>query len=314
MATWPSTLDRAGITHPVLRDDYSAQRQLVARYARAEYTAVRLLLPTSIVPDVIAATAFMHSTDDRIDQGPVPERVAALAEWDGRVRAALESGSADDPVLRALLDTLTRHPQLRAYVQEFLTGAPLEVHSEGFATEGDFQRYIDAYSLPGFMLIACLLTPPVAVDAYVAGCRTFIEASQRLDFLEDIAEDLSQGRLGIPQDALARHGLTRTELVEAAASTGPRFTELMDQQASQIRSGLTASHCLVELIEEPHRPLIRALVTLQELRLRAVERKGPALLHGSPRPPLAAALGVLAREYRTARRHSVRSSARSAAR
>ncbi|MGW7576916.1 phytoene/squalene synthase family protein [Streptomyces sp. NPDC054765] len=301
MATWPKTLDQAEITDPSLRRDYSAQRQLVARYARAEYTAVRLLLPAPLVPDVIAATAFMHHSDNLIDQGPVGERIAALTDWERRVHAALKTGEADEPVLRTLLDTIARQPQLRRHVEDFLAGAPLEVQAEGFASESDFQHYIDGYSLPAFLLIACLLDAGAPGDAYVAGCRSFIEASQRLDFLNDIAEDLGSGRLGIPEDVLARHGLTRTALAGQGGSA-EGFRALIGDQARQIRSGLTASYGLVDLVHTRSRPFVRALISIQGLTLRAVARKGTALLDGSARPDVAAALRVLAREYLAARR------------
>ncbi|MER6841500.1 phytoene/squalene synthase family protein [Streptomyces platensis] len=307
MATWPKTLDQAGITDPALRRDYSEQRQLVAHYARAEYTAVRLLLPAPLVPDVLAATAFMHHSDNLIDQGPAEERIAALADWESRVRAALTSGEADRPVLRTLLDTLSRQPQLRQYVEDFLAGAPLEVKTAGFATERDFQHYIDGYSLPAFLLIACLLGDGAPTAAYVAGCRTFIEASQRLDFLNDLAEDLSDGRLGIPEELLTRHGLTRDGLTgtgptgkDGAAVDGLR--PLLADQVRQIRSGLSASYGLVDLVPARNRPFVRALVSIQGLTLRAAARKGTALLHGSARPQVAAALRILAREYAAARR------------
>lgn len=225
MATWSHTLDQAGITDPLLRRDYTELRRMVARFARAEYVAVRLLLPTPLVPYIIAATAFMHDSDNRIDQGSLAQRLAALADWQRRVRAVLDSDSADEPVLRALIHTITRHPQLRRNVESYLAGAPSEAQWEGFATEADFQAYVDTYSHPAFMLIACLLAPPSPADAYSAGCRTFIEASQRLDFLEDIAEDLQIGRLGIPQDALAQHGVTRNDLHKGEVSG--RVSELM---------------------------------------------------------------------------------------
>jgi phytoene synthase len=299
MPTWLRTLGQAGIKDPVLRRDYGEQRRLVARFARAEYVAVRLLLPASLVPDVIAATAFMHHSDNRIDQGPPSERIAALADWDSQVRTALDRGSADQPVLRALLDTIRRHPQLRKHVETYLDGAPLEAHWEGFATDTDFQHYVDTYSHPAFMLIACLLPAPSSADAFSAGCRTFIEAAQRLDFVEDMAEDLHHGRLGIPRDALARHGVTLDDLRKASSVNS--VGELIHHQLSQIRPGLTASYSLVELVEPRCQPFVRALVTIQGLRLRAVENKGTALLHESTRPSLAATLRVLARDYRAAR-------------
>ncbi|WP_327321367.1 squalene/phytoene synthase family protein [Streptomyces sp. NBC_01210] len=299
MPTWAHTLDQAHISGPQLRRDYGEQRRLVAQFARAEYAAVRLLLPAPLVPDVIAATAFMHHSDNLLDQGPRRERLAALTDWDGQVRTALETGTADQPVLRTLAHTITRHPQLREHVEHYLDGAPLEVEWEGFSTESDFQRYVDAYSLPAFMLIACLLASSSSAAAYRAGCRAFIEASQRLDFLEDIAEDLHAGRLGIPHDALTLHGVTRNDLHQAHATAG--VSELIRHQIAQIRPGLTMSYGLVELVEPHSRPLTRTLVALQGLRLRAVDNKGAALLRGTARPSVSAALRVLVREYRASR-------------
>ncbi|TLQ46322.1 phytoene/squalene synthase family protein [Streptomyces marianii] len=299
MPTWIRTLYQSGITNPQLRSDYTEQRRLVARYARAEYVAVRLLLPAQLVPDVIAATAFMHHSDNLIDHGPIEERLTALADWDGYVRKALASGTADQPVLRTLLHTFTRHPQLRAHIEGFLAGAPAEVAWEGFATEADFQDYINAYSHPAFMLIACLLSRPSEADTYSDRCRTFVEASQRLDFLADIAEDLGNGRLGIPQCALDQHGISRSDLHKG--DNADVVGKLVKQQAALVRRGLKRSWELVDLVEPQGKQLIRALVTLQELRLRDVEKKGSALLSAPSGIPAGAALRVLAREYRAAR-------------
>ena len=222
MPTWSRTLDEAGVSDPLLRRDYTEQRRLVARFARAEYMAVRLLLPAAVVPDVIAATAFMHHSDNLIDQGPLDERLKALESWEIQVKDAFDSGSTDQSVLRALVHTAGRHAQLEGHVQAFLTGAPAEVHWEGFDTDDDFRRYVDAYSHPAFMLITCLLEPPAQADAYRTGCRTFIESSQRLDFLEDLADDLGTGRLGLSQESLAAFGITRAQLERGRAQRDSR--------------------------------------------------------------------------------------------
>lgn len=297
MTTWRHTLDRAGIADPALRAAYTAQRRLVARFDRASYAAVRLLLPAPIVPDALAATAFMHHGDNLLDRGPDGRR--AFAAWDGQVRAAL-AGDAEEPLLRALAHTVARRPVLRGIVADYLVAAPADAEWSGFATEADFQTYVDAYSLPAFLLVAGLLAPSTGFDAYRAACRTFIEAAQRLDFLEDMAEDLREGRLGVPEDALARHGLTREGLGHAPDPAA--VAALVHDQAAAVKDGFTGARGLADLVPEPNRPMVEALIALQGHRLRGVERAGRELLSGPAPRPVAAALGTLARAYLSARR------------
>jgi phytoene synthase len=301
MTTWRHTLDRAGITEPALRDAYTAQRRLVASFDRASCIAVRLLLPAPLVPDAVAATAFMHHGDNLLDRGPDGRR--AFAVWEGRVRAAL-AGDAEEPLLRALAHTVARRPVLRGIVAEYLVAAPADADWRGFATEADFQAYVDAYSLPAFLLVAGLLAPPSGFEGYRAACRGFIEAAQRLDFLEDMAEDLRDGRLGIPEDALARHGLTR------AALTGDpdraSLDALVREQAAVIRAGFTGARGLVDLVPGPNRPMVRALITLQEHRLRGAERTGAALIRRPAPRQMGPALLTFAGAYARTLRHRAR--------
>ncbi|OAR22154.1 hypothetical protein A8W25_29530 [Streptomyces sp. ERV7] len=292
--TWPHTLDRAGITSPALREAYSAQRGLVARYARAEYTAVRLLLPAPLVPHVIASTAFMHHSDNLIDQGPLDQRLSALADWSTRTRAALAEEPAHlEPVLAALRHTALAHPHLRPHIDAYLKGGELEARWTGFATEDDFRAYVDTYALPAFMVIASLLTPPDEPEAFEAGCRAFILGGQRLDFLEDLAEDLRSGRLGMSAEALADCGLTRDGLLGRPDPALVRT--LVRHQAALVRPDLRAAARLEHLALAPHRPFLRALVRLQFARLAAAESHGPKLLESAPAAPLGRAASILLR-------------------
>ncbi|MFJ8650070.1 squalene/phytoene synthase family protein [Streptomyces sp. NPDC093546] len=209
---WKRALDRAGVGEARLRRDYTEQRRAVRRYRPAEYAAARLLLPAGLLPHVVAAVAFMHETDDRIDRGADDERAGALAEWDGLVRKAFAEGVSGLPVLRCLTRTAERHPDVRGHVEDFLRGCAREAAWRTIADDEELERYVREYSLPGLMLTACLLAPaePPAREAFTAHCHVLIRAMQRLDFLEDLAEDVRAGRPGIPADAVARHGADLT--------------------------------------------------------------------------------------------------------
>ncbi|WP_159765314.1 squalene/phytoene synthase family protein [Streptomyces sp. HM190] len=72
--------------------------------------------------------------------------------------------------------------------------------------------------------------------AFRAGCRTFIEAGQRLDFVSDLAEDLREGRLGVPMETLKRFSVTVEDLAAGRESAGVR--ELVGDQVRAARAGL----------------------------------------------------------------------------
>ncbi|MBF6046631.1 phytoene/squalene synthetase [Streptomyces sp. NRRL B-1677] len=304
MKTWDRTLTAAGIHGPRLRDDYTRQRSLVAAYRRHAYVAVRLLLPAEVVPHVIAATAFMHHTDTLLDQGAAEAGNAAAedaAAWEKEVADALASGESGHPVLRALLHTVSVHPRMKGHIEEFLAGASLDRDFTGFADEAGYQRYVDAYALPAFMLVACLLLAPdtgAGTDGAAGSralCRAYIDGSQRLDFVNDLAEDLRDGRLALPAEALERHGVSRADLERGRDTPGTRA--LLAASLDRARRDLLASRRLPGFAPPAHRAFIRAFVSLEVLTADAALRKGVALFGGPARPAVPAALGVLLREY-----------------
>lgn len=291
MSAWKRALDAAGIREPELRSDYDAQRRLVARERRSSYLAARVLLPRPMLPHVMAATAVMHHGDDLLDTGPKHLRVAAWASWERRVREALDEGVADDPPIRAFLHTVTAYPRLREVVEEYLATATAELEFTGFTTEADFQAYVDAYSLPAFMLVGTLLGPETDDGRYRTLCRTLIEGSQRLDFVNDLAEDLPEGRLGIPDETLRRYSLTVEDLTAGRASPGLR--DLVHDQVDAARTALKAARELPALAAPPGRALLSAVIEIELLTADAVSARGTGLLHGSASPPLPGTLRVL---------------------
>jgi 15-cis-phytoene synthase len=271
----------------------------VARFRRASYGAARLLLPPYLVPHVVAATAVMHHGDNLLDTGTRAQRAAAWAGWEGRVRRALETEVGDDPLMRTLVHTMEAYPRLRGVVEAYLSTATAELEFDGFATETDFQAYVDAYSLPGFMLVASLIGPEADDGSFRAGCRTFIEAGQRLDFVNDLAEDLREGRLGVPMETLKRFSVSVEDLAAGRESAGVR--ELVEEQVRAARAGLSASRELSALVPGPSRALVEALVEIELLTADSALRRGAELLRGSASPPPLGTLRVLARAWRRAR-------------
>ncbi|MEU2855986.1 squalene/phytoene synthase family protein [Streptomyces syringium] len=298
MHVWARTLTAAGIHDPILRADYTKQRKLVSGYRRHAYVAVRLLLPPALVPHVIAATAFMHHTDTLADRSSAGTRNNdRFLDWEKESRDGLISGRSNHPLLRPLLHTVSVHPGLREHVESFLAGAPLDRDFSGFADEAAYQQYVDAYSLPAFMLVTSpILVPDADREKSRALCRSYIDGSQRLDFVNDLAEDLGDGRLTIPTETLAEYNVSRSDLEQGRETTGTRA--LLRALLSHSRRDLLASRALSDLAPPAHRAFVRAFLALEVLTNDAALAKGSAVLHGSAQPSVRAALSVLVSEYR----------------
>ncbi|MCF2529990.1 phytoene/squalene synthase family protein [Yinghuangia soli] len=291
---------------PELRAAYGRRRRQVAQYKKEAALATGLLLPAALVPHVLAATAFMHGTDTLVDGGgPVTARRTAFAQWRQAVTEALRSGRTDDPELRPLLHSVQAHPVLGERVLDYLAVADADLDFAGFATEDDYQAYLDAYSLPAFMVVAALLGPDGDQTAYRAACRTFIDSSQRLDFVNDLAEDLADGRLAIPEQTLAEHGVTRGDLEQARPT--PAVRALLGDLLDQVARTQAEAAAVIGLVPTAHQPMVRCIVGIDRLTRTAARADVDALLRRSAGPPKFAALRLLGREYlRTRRRPPAR--------
>jgi phytoene synthase len=297
---WERALDAAGIEEPRLREDYGRQRKQASAFKREIVLATGLLLPGRLVPHVLLAIAFMHRTDVLLDSGPIAQRADAFAKWEQEVLDALATGQTADSELRPLLNSIAAHPVLRERVLDYLASADMDLHFTGFATETDYQKYVEGYSLPAFILVAALLGPDGDQGAYRAGCRTYIGAIQRLDFVNDLAEDLADGRLTIPEETLEQHGVARADLEQARGL--PTVRALISDLLGRIEASLIESRAVIGLIPPAHQPMLRCMIRLDELTVAAARADIPALLHRPARCPKPAALRVLGGEYLKARR------------
>ncbi|MFF4924291.1 squalene/phytoene synthase family protein [Kitasatospora sp. NPDC001261] len=300
MGRWERALDAAGVQAPELRADYGRQRQQVADYKREVAVAAAMLLPERMVPHVIAAAAFMHRTDTLLDSGPAEGRREASVRWGEQVVESLDAGRTDDPELRPLLHSISAHPALRERVLAYLAAADADLDFAGFASEVDYQRYVDGYSLPGFMVVAGLLGPSGDQSAFDAVCRTYIDGSQRLDFVNDLAEDLADGRLTIPEQTLAQHGVTRADLEQARDL--PSVRALLGDLLDQVDRTLAEGKAVVDLVPAAHQPMVRCIVGVDELTSAAARADLGAVLRRSASPSKPAALRLLLRECLRARR------------
>lgn len=294
MPSWRTTLTAAGISGTRLRQDHTHAARRVLRREPAPYLTLRLLAAPPLVPWLTTGLAFMNRVDDTAETGTRQERATALADLAAQVGTALETGQSPDPLLRAYAHAADARGLPAHWVTRFLRGAATaEAGFDGFATEEDFQHYLDAYAWPGLLVFTGLQYRGGPDAEQAAGWRRFVDAAQRVDFLADLAGDLREGRLCIPRARLAAHSVTRADL-ERGRDT-PAVRALLADETARARTALDAGADILDLTEPGLRPVVATLRELMAHQLTAVERAGAAALRRDTGYGLLAPLRTLLR-------------------
>ncbi|MFG2295885.1 squalene/phytoene synthase family protein [Streptomyces sp. NPDC048603] len=290
MPSWRRTLTSADVTGPALRADYTAAARRVLSREKAPYLALRLLAAPPLVPYLTAGLAFMNLVDDIAENGTAEERSSGLASLAERLAA----GGGTDPVLRAYAHAVSVRGLPDHWIKSFLAGAETaEAGFTGFATEADFQAYVEAYAWPGITVFTGLQYPGGPDAEQAAAWRRFVDAAQRVDFLADLAGDLASGRLCLPLDRLDGHGVTRTDLEQGRDTTGVRA--LLAGECALARAALDAARDVVGHSDPGLRRVGRTMLELMAHQLTLVERAGPAALSQDIGYGTLAPLRILAR-------------------
>ncbi|MEW1717980.1 squalene/phytoene synthase family protein [Streptomyces sp. NPDC093109] len=300
MNGWRRGLTLAGVAEPRLRERYTRQARQLARYAPAQYAALRLLLPPATAVHVVAAVSFMHTCDELLDQdgrAPVEVRATRFAAYETRVRRALDSPRAPAGALAPLWHTTRAHPPLAGLVDDFLRAAPADLYFTGFAGEPEFAVYVEEYVLPGLMLIGGVLAGPGEPQERLReSVRLLAAPLQRIDFLTDLAEDLRAGRICLPHSDLLDCGVTPEDLRRGRATA--RVRELLARTAAKCWSELAAARPALAGVPPLYAPMVAAQLDVYAHLLHRALASGPRLLRGGVRPGIPAAAAILLRHRR----------------
>jgi phytoene synthase len=96
------------------------------------------------------------------------------------------------------------------------------------------------------------------------------EAFQLTNFLRDVGEDVDRGRVYLPADLMAVHGVTREQLAEKRHDT--RFAALMREMVEVVRRRYDDAAPGTPLLAPESRDCVRAATAIYGGILREIER------------------------------------------
>lgn len=247
--------------------------ELTKLHGTTYYWGARLLPPRQR-RDVFAVYALCRLADDIVDE---PDTVAAadtavprhgtpaarLAAFRQVFFTALARGDADQPVMAAIVDSITRRAIDPECFDRFFGAMRADLTQTTWATWPDLR---DGYMEGSAAVIGEMMLPVLepTSPAAKAPARALGNAFQLTNFLRDVGEDLDRGRVYLPQADLQRHGAD-----PSLRRVTPAWRAMMAEQVARNRALYDVAREGLPLLPPASR---RCVGTALELYSRILDR------------------------------------------
>lgn len=279
-----------------LKASYEECKRLNSLHGKTYYLAT-LLLPEAKRKYVHALYGFARYADEIVDDLESPlspeEKATALNTWGSKILSDLKTGTSDDVVGRALIDTVKTFEIPHAHFEAFLHSMTMDLTIQEYQTYEDLLEYVYGSAA----VIGLEMVPVLGVlddGAYEAAKKLGI-AFQLANFIRDVDEDLDRGRIYLPISELAEHGVTR-EMLEARELT-PQIVNALKFQIARVRQLQREATPGIALLSASSRPCIEAASELYCGIVDEVEKIGYDIFNHRAKTSTSRRLKVFIKAY-----------------
>jgi squalene synthase HpnC/squalene synthase HpnD len=219
----------------------------LATHHYENFNVVSWLLPRHLHQHFYNVYAYCRWADDLGDEVADPARALQLLDaWENELRLIYADGAGPaHPVLIALRETIRAKD------------IPLQPFCDllrAFRQDQTVQRYSTWDEVLDYCVYSA--NPVGRLVLYLCGYRDELRqklsdftctALQLANFLQDVSRDLEKGRIYIPLEALAAHGLSADDIVDKRFDA--RYTELMKSLIARTRELFRAGRPLANTVQ-----------------------------------------------------------------
>jgi len=211
----------------------SLSARLTRQSGTSFYYAFRVL-PARKRRAIYALYSFCRVVDDCVDE-PGGEREAGLRRWAEEVRRCYEGKPATE-LGRDLAEALFEFPIPRGCFEDIVAGCRMDLTTTRYPAFTDLRKYCERVaSAVGLAAIEIFEYTDPRTRRYAVELGV---ALQLTNILRDIAGDAARGRIYLPQEDLARFGVSEAELLAVMGGGGSTAAvrELLAFQAARARA------------------------------------------------------------------------------
>ena len=202
----------------------------LTRKSRSNFFYAFLCLPRPQREALYAVYAFCRIVDDAVDIGQ--DRAAQrreLERWRAELARVFE-GSPEHPAAQRLQEAVKIFPIPREALNEIIAGVEMDLDRSTYETFDELYPYCyRVASAVGLCCIEIFGYTDVRAREYAVNLGV---ALQLTNIMRDVQPDARAGRVYLPQEDLARFGVTADDL--AAGRYTPNFVRLMEYEAARV--------------------------------------------------------------------------------
>ena len=250
-------LTASGITDPEMQESYERCRKLNSKHGKTYYLAT-LLLPPGKRPYVHALYGFARYADEIVDDLSSTltdqEKSDWLVNWGNEFLRDLKRGKSDDPICKAVVDTVNRWEIPTELFEAFLHSMRMDLTISEYQTFKHLHEYVyGSAAVIGLQMVPIL--EPTSQIAYERAQDLGI-AFQLANFVRDVSEDLTRGRIYLPLEELAKFGVDRAYLQRRVADKNVK--DALKFQIQRVKQLEEKSRSGIEFLHPSSRPCIEA--------------------------------------------------------
>ena len=247
-------------------------------------------------PGATDAGVWLDVSSGRHDQERPPADGTARAQLElqrRRLRRALAGDPAGDPVMQVLARAVQRHSIPGSELEELVSGVEMDLHQNRYATWEELRGYCQLVA--GVVGRMCVRIFGFDGDDALERADSLGAALQLINILRDVREDASLGRVYLPQDELARFGVSETSLL--AGRPDGAWTSLVEFEAARARRLYASGIQVCEHIPGPARACVRTMAGIYSGILDRIEAEPDLPLRERVRLSSGEKAGVMLRSW-----------------
>jgi phytoene synthase len=261
-----------------------AEVERVTRERARNFAYGIMILPKPKRRAIAAIYAFAREVDDIADgSAPPDEKRARLEELHRR----LDAPPDEEAMWLALADARGRFPISAQALHDFVDGGLIDLDRQRYESFDELRDY--CAHVAGAVGVACIGVygadrPQVA--------ETLGIALQLINVMRDVREDWELGRVYLPQDELAGHGVSEDDI--AAGRVTPAWQALMAYQGARARTYLADGLTLLRSLDRRSAACVGTFAGLYRTTLERIEASGYDVFNGTPQLSVATKLRIVA--------------------